>query len=127
MINGWKATLNPWTVRTKATALRAIVRGMAKIAGGPDLTELTPRTPRGQQRTRTASHEELQKLYTHASPGLRYCLLCWAQLAMRFTEALVPTPAHYNKENQTIDTVVKGRHKRTFPAPPQLARQKWMR
>jgi hypothetical protein len=95
---------------------------MHKLAGGPDLSDLTPRTPRGKPRTRIASHEELQKLFAHASPAMRYCLICWAQMAMRFTESLRPTPQKYNKSNQTMETTVKGRHTRLYPVPMALAK-----
>jgi hypothetical protein len=95
---------------------------MHRLAGGPDLSDLTPRTPRGKQRTRIAAPEELKRLFAHASPAMRYCLICWAQMAMRFTESLIPTPQKYNKENQTLETTVKGRHTRLYPVPNELAK-----
>jgi hypothetical protein len=95
---------------------------MHRLAGGPDLSDLTPRTPRGKQRTRIAAPEELKRLFAHASPAMRYCLICWAQMAMRFTESLIPTPQKYNKENQTLETTVKGRQTRLDPVPNELAK-----
>jgi len=41
---------------------------------------------------------------------------------MRFTESLKPTPQKYNKENQTIETTVKGRSTRLYPVPHTLAK-----
>ena len=122
LINSWKGSHAAWTVHKKAAILRQLLRSMAATTGCPDMAALMPRTRRGQQRTKIAHHAELQKLYLNAEPCMRFCLICWTQLAMRFSEALKPTPADYDAEKRTLQTKTKGDKPRTFPVTDELAR-----
>src|SRR5579862_1237254 len=81
---------------------------------------MVPFAPKGDQRTRTATEDELAKLYAAAPPHMRFALICWTQLGMRKSEALKPTPKNLNPINHTLTTTTKGGYIRAYPMTREL-------
>ena len=53
---------------------------------------------------------------------MRYLLICWTQMGMRFSEPLKCTPNDYNRAEKTITATVKGGKIREYPVTKQLAK-----
>jgi integrase len=115
----WKQKLNPWTAHGKTNALKRLLRTIGSITA--QTTPPLPKTHKGERRRRIATPDELEKIWRVAGPALRFCLLAWTELGLRFAEPLSVTPADYNQDAQTLLVQTKGGKLRTLPVTPNLA------
>ncbi len=116
----WKGRINGWSQRSYTSQLRKILRHIAATTGNAEIEVRLPRE--GPQRTRIATPEERVAIWRVASTALRYCLLCWTELGLRFAEALRIRPEDIDEEKRIVTVLVKGGKTITLPVPQELAK-----
>jgi len=114
----WRDRLAQWSQRTSTSALRRILRHIAVITGNAEIKIKLPRP--GKQRTRTATDEERARIWAWAKPELRFCLICWTELGLRFREPLRIRPEDIDQEKRTVSALTKGGKTITLPVPRKL-------
>jgi integrase len=114
----WKSRLNRWTQRSRTSALNKILRYIAGITGCEQIR--VPLPPPGARRDRIATEAERTAIWRVASPAMKFCLVCWLELGLRFSEPLRITPADWNEQEGTVTTLTKGGKRRTMPVTSKL-------
>jgi integrase len=114
----WKERLNRWTQRSLTSGLNKILRYIATTTGGQPIHLKLP--PPGKRRDRIATEAERTAIWRVASPALKFCLVCWLELGLRFSEPLRITPADWNEEKRTVRVLTKGSKERTMPVTSKL-------
>jgi integrase len=118
----WKARVRRGTVYLYRHQLAQLVHHIAVIANRPDLDKQVPRAPRGRPRVTIATPAEVQKLLTLATPAMRCAILLATHAALRVSDALRISPAHYIAESQTLTiTQKKTGQQVSIPVSEQLA------
>ncbi|MHB8540762.1 MAG: site-specific integrase [Candidatus Acidiferrales bacterium] len=118
LTRNWRERLKPWSRRTYTTPLRKLLRHIAAVANQPEIKIKTPQ--RGLPRMRTATEEERTRLWAAASPALKFCLLCWTELGLRFIEPLRICPEDIDEKKRTVSLIAKGEKRRELPIPQKL-------
>lgn len=114
----WRDRTAQWTQRTNTSTLRRLLRHIAAITGNAEIKIKLPRP--GKQRTRIATDEERARLWTAASAELKFCLLCWTELGLRFREPLRIKPEDIDAEHRTVSVLTKGDKHINLPVPRKL-------
>ncbi|MHB8541828.1 MAG: tyrosine-type recombinase/integrase [Candidatus Acidiferrales bacterium] len=118
LLQSWRKTDAQWTQRNKASQLRKLLRHIASTTGAREIKIKLPRA--GKQRTRIATDDERTRLWAVASPALKFCLLCWTELGLRFTEPLRIRPEDIDQNTREVCVQVKGGKHITLPVPRKL-------
>lgn len=114
----WRERQAQWTQRTNTSALRRLLRYIAAITGNAEIKIKLPRP--GKQRTRIATDEERARIWAKAKPELKFCLLCWTELGLRFREPLRIKPDDIDEAHRTVSLLTKGGKTITLPVPQKL-------
>lgn len=114
----WRDRTAQWTQRTNTSALRRLLRYIAAITGNAEIKTKLPRP--GKQRTRIATDEERARIWSAARAELRFCLICWTELGLRFREPLRIKPEDIDEHHRTVSVLTKGEKTITLPVPQRL-------
>jgi len=116
----WKKRLAPTTCFNNAYALRKILRSIDEQLR-TQLARAVEIPHHFQPRQRTATPDELRRLFAAASPAMRMFLALTSILALRFTEAESLGWSNYDEEHQRVRVKTKGGKIREFPVPDEVA------
>lgn len=67
-----------------------------------------------------AQPAELAALFQHSPPGMRFLILAWTELGLRFSEGLRISPFDVDHDAGTVSVITKGNKPRTMPLTANL-------
>jgi len=106
VFNDWKQRYAPGTLHRRAYGLRKALSNFREVTGY-NLAPCVPRTRDAQQRTTTATPQQLDDLWNAARPIERLWLTLTLNTALRRSDVLRLAPRHVDTENRTITITQK--------------------
>jgi integrase len=116
VVESWKPKYKRNTLAAFRHALKKLLRWLESIGAQRDLSTNLKRVPTYQPRQTLVSHEELEKLFFHAKPWMRFLLVACHTLAVRSGEARRLAPYHYDKDRKEIRSL-KAKNNRLLTMP----------
>jgi len=121
LVEAWKPKYKRNTLAAFRHALKKLLRWLESIGAQRDLANNLKRVPTYQPRQTLVTSEELEKLFFHAKPWMKFLLIACHTLACRSGEARRLAPCHYDKDRKEIRSLrAKNNRLLTLPVVGQL-------